>query len=122
VLAYHLFVSPKCNERRQSNLEAVQAMQARATEAPHGLQELAARIERPRERLRKGAPDMTADEIQAAIDRAEGKRRELQEQQPAAKQSARILTMLPRAADAYCRQISRGLMAMSVRRSRRACC
>ena len=52
---------------------------------------------------------MAADELQAAIDRAEAKRRELQNQQPAAKQSAKILTMLPRAAEGYRRQIALGL-------------
>jgi hypothetical protein len=102
-------VQRMAKELQQSYLEAAQAMQARATEAPHELQELAARIDRLRERLRRGDPDMPADEIQAAIDRAEAKRRELQDQQPAAKQSAKILTMLPRAAYAYRRQISRGL-------------
>lgn len=52
---------------------------------------------------------MTADEIQAAIARAEEKRQELLAQQPAAKQSARMFSMLPKAADLYCRQIALGL-------------
>ena len=38
---------------------------------------------------------MPADEIQAAIDRANGKRRELEAQQPAARQSAQMLSILP---------------------------
>ncbi len=37
----------------------------------------AARIERLKERLRRGDPDMTPDEVQAAIERAEAKAREL---------------------------------------------
>jgi hypothetical protein len=41
---------------------------------------------------------MAADEIQAAIDRASEKRREIQEQQQIAGPSARMFTMLPRAA------------------------
>src|SRR5579863_3292295 len=45
---------------------------------PRELVELTARIERLRERLQHGDPDMTADELQAAIDRAEEKRHELQ--------------------------------------------
>jgi site-specific DNA recombinase len=61
-----------------------------------------------RERLKHGDPDMAADEIQAAIDRASEKRREIQEQQIAAP-SARMFTMLPRAAEAYRRQITLGL-------------
>jgi hypothetical protein len=39
------------------------------------LEALDARIERSRERLKGGDPDLTADELQAAIDRAEAKRR-----------------------------------------------
>jgi hypothetical protein len=90
-------------------LERIQAMQTRAAEVPRDLQELGARIERLRERLVKGDPDMPADEIQAAIERAEAKRRELQEQQPEARQSAKVLSILPRAAEMYCRQIREGL-------------
>ncbi|HEY2808936.1 MAG TPA: hypothetical protein VGI91_09085 [Steroidobacteraceae bacterium] len=45
----------------------------------------------------------------AAIDRAEAKRRELEEQQPASKQSAKVLAMLPSAAEMYRRQIAEGL-------------
>jgi hypothetical protein len=40
---------------------------------------------------------MPADELQAAIDRAEGKRQALFEEQPAAKHSAKVLKMLPQA-------------------------
>ena len=50
---------------------------------------------------------MTSDEIQEAIDRAEQKRRELRDQQPEAKQSANVLSILPRAAELYRRQIAR---------------
>jgi site-specific DNA recombinase len=89
--------------------ERVRAMQIRATESPRELQELDARIDRLRERLKKGDADMTADEIQAGIDRAEGKRRELQAQQPEALQSAKVLTMLPKAAAVYRQQITQGL-------------
>ena len=81
----------------------------RATEAPKELQDLSARIERLRERLRKGDPDMPADEIQAAIERAEAKRRELEDQQPAARQSAKVLSILPKAAEMFRRQVELGL-------------
>jgi hypothetical protein len=60
--------------------DRVQAIQARATEAPRELEELEARIGRLRDRLKHGDPDMPEDELQAAIDRADEKRRELQEQ------------------------------------------
>jgi site-specific DNA recombinase len=89
--------------------ERTAAMHTRATEVPHELQELGARIERLRERLKRGDPDMTADEIQAAIDRAEAKRQELERQQPAAKASAKVLSILPKAARLYRRQIMQGL-------------
>lgn len=89
--------------------ERVRVRQTRADEVPRELQELAARIERLRERLKRGDPDMTADELQAAIDRAESKRRELEAEQPEAKQSARVLSILPRAADLYRRQVAQGL-------------
>jgi DNA repair exonuclease SbcCD ATPase subunit len=102
-------VQRMAKEIQRSYLEAARATQARAAEAPRELEDLAARIERLRERLRRGDPDMTGDEIEAAIDRAEAKRRELQNQQPAAKQSAKILSMLPRVAEAYRRQIAPGL-------------
>ena len=52
---------------------------------------------------------MTADELQAAIDRAEGKRAELEARQPSAKASAKILTMLPKAAAEFRRQLREGL-------------
>jgi hypothetical protein len=51
---------------------------------------------------------MTADEIQAAIDRADNKRRELQ-QPPDLKPHANALIELPRAAEAYRKQIGEGL-------------
>jgi hypothetical protein len=96
-------------EMQAHYLERIKAQQERAAEAPKELQDITARIERLRERLRKGDPDMTPDEIQAAIDRAEEKRRELEAQQPAARQSAKVLAALPKAAELYKRQIAQGL-------------
>ena len=49
------------------------------------------------------------DELQLAIEVAQRKRRNLLDAQPAARQSAKILTMLPKAAEAYRKQIERGL-------------
>jgi chromosome segregation ATPase len=95
--------------------------QAGATEVTRELQELGARIDRLRERLRTGDPDMPADEFQAAIDRAETKHRELHDQQPEATQSERALAMLPRAAEMYRRQIAEGLRATSEQQERLAC-
>jgi len=52
---------------------------------------------------------MTPDEIQAAIERAEAKARELQGLGSAAMPAMEVFTMLPRAAEAYRRQITLGL-------------
>jgi chromosome segregation ATPase len=89
--------------------ERLKDMQAGATERPRELQDLDARIDRLRDRLDRGDSDMTTDEIQTAIDRADAKRRGLQAQQPEAVQSAQVLTMLPKAAATYRRQIELGL-------------
>jgi site-specific DNA recombinase len=50
--------------------ERLREKETRAIEAPRELQELVARIARLRERLRAGDPDLTADELQGAIERA----------------------------------------------------
>lgn len=50
---------------------------------------LDARIAHLKARLRGGVPDMTADEIQATIERAQGKRRELEQQRPDRRASCR---------------------------------
>ena len=76
--------------------ERVRALQTHAAEVPGELQELAARLQRLHERLKRGDPDMTADELQAAIDRAEAKRREIQEQQNGATWSAKALDHVSR--------------------------
>lgn len=80
------------------------AQASRFAVAPQELQALDARLARLRARLQAGDPDMTGDEIQAAIDRAQAKREELVKAQPSAKLSAKVLTLLPRAA-AECRKI-----------------
>jgi hypothetical protein len=73
--------------------EQLQLRMARAAEAPRELRELEARIARLRDRLERGDPDLTADELLVAIASAEGKRQELlqcqrasnSDQQPASK-------------------------------------
>ena len=76
---------------------------------PRELADLDARIERLRARQRAGDPDLSADELQLAIDRAMAKRKELEVSQPEVKQSARVLAALPKAAALYAQQISLGL-------------
>lgn len=96
-------------DMRASWAEQARTHEAKAVEAPRELQELSARIERLRDRLKLGDPDMAVDELQAAIDRAEAKRDELLNQEPVAKQSAKILKMLPKAAEAARREIAEAL-------------
>ena len=96
-------------EMQASYLDQVRVMQTRVVEAPRELQELAARIERLRDRLRQGDPDLTADEIQVAIERAEAKRSELQGLDMAGIPPAKVFRTLPRAAEEYRRQIALGL-------------
>jgi site-specific DNA recombinase len=93
-------VERMANEIAQLYAEKARARSSRAVRAPQELQDLDARITRLRERLRRGDPDMTADELQAAIDRAEQKRRELLELDEATAQPVKVASVLPRAADA----------------------
>ena len=62
--------------------EQLRVRAERSTEVPKALTALEARIARLRERLHRGDPDMPADELQAAIERAEAKRRDLVESLP----------------------------------------
>ena len=71
----------------------------RCDNAPAELQAIEARLERLRERLALGDPDMEPDEIEAAIARAETKRRDLS-QASKVKGSANVIAMLPSAAEA----------------------
>jgi hypothetical protein len=90
--------------------DRMRSMQARAIELPHELQELAARIARLRERLKNGDPDMPADELQAVIEKAEAKHRELHSQQLGANlPTSKLLALMPRAAEIYRRQVALGL-------------
>ncbi len=88
--------------------QRIRELDARAATLPTEQTELDARIARLKDRLRAGDPDMTADEIQAAIDRAETKRRELEAVRPNSGAN-RITALLPRAADLYRKQIAKGL-------------
>jgi site-specific DNA recombinase len=90
--------------------DRMRSMQAQAIELPHELQELAARIVRLRERLKNGDPDMPADELQAVIEKAEAKHRELHSQQLGADlPTSKLFALMPRAAEMYRRQVALGL-------------
>ncbi|MDH3512669.1 MAG: hypothetical protein OER85_17640 [Gammaproteobacteria bacterium] len=80
-----------------------------AKSKPADIEKLDARIRRLRDRLSAGDPDFESDELQLAIGAAEQKRIEILEAQPATKRSAKILTAVPKAAQAYRRQIELGL-------------
>lgn len=113
-------VALMAKEMQEYYAEQMSVMQRRDVETPREAEELAARIERLRERQRKGDPDMAEDELQAAIERAEGKRRELLEQAGLSIPSAKMFALLPKAAELYREQIVLGLdgdtqAALSVR-------
>ena len=102
-------VERMAKEMRAAYVEHLRVLQMREAERPQELQELTARIERLRARLNRGDPDMTPDEIQAAIERAEAKARELRGLEASSMPAMKAFTMLPRAAEAYRRQITLGL-------------
>jgi len=52
---------------------------------------------------------MAPDEIEAAIARAEGKRSELEAQRPEGKQALKVVSILPKAAEIFRRQVEQGL-------------
>lgn len=98
--------------------ERVRSIQARATEAPTELVALDGRIERLRERLKRGDPDMAADDIQAAIDRALTKLHELTNTPPTMKDGARVFAAMLNAAERFRRQIAKGLDGLRLKRWR----
>lgn len=70
----------------------------KAAQQPREIQALEERIERLHGRKAAGDPDMPADELQAAIERAQEKLDALQRATPEGRGIARIATLLPRAA------------------------
>jgi site-specific DNA recombinase len=100
-------VQRMATEMQAVYIEHVTTQRARLTDRPKALQELDARLAKLRD-MQRASPDM-ADELQAAVDRAKSKRRELENAQPAAKQSAKLLMLVPRMAEEYRRQIELGL-------------
>jgi site-specific DNA recombinase len=102
-------VALMAKEMQSYYAERAAELQTKAASRPAELVTLDARIARLKERVRAGDPDMTTDELQATIDRAQGKREELLAAQPEARASAKILTLLPKAAALYRKQILEGL-------------
>jgi hypothetical protein len=101
-------------------LERLRMIEARADDSPRELQELSARMSRLMERLWCGDPDMTADELQAAIDRAEMKWRELQSQGAPGRALSKLFATLLRGAELYRRRVVLGLSGDPNAASKRA--
>jgi hypothetical protein len=91
-------------ERAKANAQRVETL-------PQETAALDARLERLRERLKRGDLDMTPDELQATIERVEAKRRELTTvtSRTIAGDGTKIISLLPKAAEYYGQQISLGL-------------
>jgi site-specific DNA recombinase len=103
-------VAKMAKEMQSNLLERMHRIKMRTAEQPHELMELDARIARLRKRMAAGDPDITPDELRAALDVAEYKRRELAHAKPTdISEGAKLLTMLPNAAELYRRQIALGL-------------
>jgi len=102
-------VEQMAKEMRAAYVERMREIAARVELLPREVEELDARIGRLRERMKAGDPDLTVDELQVAIDRAESKRRELLSERPTESENTRVLAMLPRAAELYRDQIEQGL-------------
>jgi site-specific DNA recombinase len=102
-------VAAMVKEMERDYRARIAAAQARVTEVPDEVRKLEARIERLRERLRKGDEDMALDEIEAAIEKARGKLSELQRTTATAEGDVRVFARFPDAAEAFRRQISLGL-------------
>jgi DNA invertase Pin-like site-specific DNA recombinase len=103
-------VARMAKEMQSYFADRMRSMQAQQNELPRELQELTARIARLRGRMKNGDPDMTVDELQAAIDRAEVKRRELEDHQGVnGSMMSKALAVMPRAAELYRRQVAQGL-------------
>jgi DNA invertase Pin-like site-specific DNA recombinase len=102
-------VERMAQEMRRYFAERIKAQRAEETERPKELADLDSRLSRLRTRLKSGDPDLSRDDISAAIERVESQRRELESMQPMEKASAKIVAMLPKAAAMYRAQIAQGL-------------
>jgi chromosome segregation ATPase len=83
--------------------ESAAAAQRRNADLPREMAELDARIDRLRERLVRGDPDLTDDELQVAINRVQAKRDEL-----AAAQSSGHMDRVFSAVPERCGDLSQG--------------
>jgi site-specific DNA recombinase len=100
--------------------ERMREIAARAETLQREIQELDARITRLHERLKAGDPDLAADELQAGIERAENKRRELFDARPAERENARVLALMREPLSCTASRSTWGSAAISRRQPRRA--
>jgi hypothetical protein len=96
-------------EMRNLHAQQIKISTKRQEHLPAEVAAISERISRLHKRLADGDPDLEADEIQIAINRAEEKRQQLLQEQPYARQSAKVIATLPKAAKEYRRQIELGL-------------
>ena len=110
---YNDVLAPKRIERMAKELQAAfmkgqNSEEAKATRAPAELQAIEERIQRLRARLQIGDPDLTPDELEGALAKAEEKRRSLL-CAPSVAGVSRAIAMLPSAAEEFRQQIKEGL-------------
>jgi hypothetical protein len=84
-------------------------LQQSDNQVPLEIEAVESRISRLRERLMHGDPDLTSDELAGAIARAEEKRKALLKAASRTDESAKIISVIPRAAEEYREQIRLGL-------------
>lgn len=102
-------VAAMAREMERYYAQRIDELQANAAGRPAELAALDARIARLRARLGAGDPDMTADELEATIERAMSERAELVGKPPTVAASAKVLSLLPKMAAAYRKQVEEGL-------------
>jgi site-specific DNA recombinase len=110
---YDKVLEPKRVERMAKELQAAflesqRAEHTQASRVPAEMQAIEDRIERLRARLRNGDPDLASDDLEAALVKAEEKRRSLLAS-PASAGGTRVIAMLPAAAQELREQIKQGL-------------
>ncbi len=102
-------VEKMAQEMRRYFAERMKAVRAKDSERPQELADLDARISRLRVRLKSGDPDLSRDDITAAIERVEAQRAEIEAAQPLERASAKVVAMLPKAAALFRAQVQAGL-------------
>ena len=101
-------IARMAKELQTAYLKGQQAQDSGKAQVPVEIQVIEERIERLRARLRSGDPDLAPDEIEAALTKAQEKRRSLLNAASSVN-TAQLLEMLPSAAEDFRQQIGKGL-------------